>query len=80
MVTGKGKLQLPRGHVCRHGDRAAKNIEIEPTRAYDIEDARDFLGGQGVDVDAIAPQVQDKFMSAFIRATKPALYGAVDAA
>jgi arsenite methyltransferase len=47
-------------------------IEIEPTRIYDIEDARTFLTGQGVDVDSIAPQVEGKFMSAFIRATKPA--------
>ncbi len=47
-------------------------IGIEPTRVYDIADARAFLTGQGVDVDAIAPQVQGKFMSAFIRATKPA--------
>jgi hypothetical protein len=47
-------------------------IEIEPTRIYNIEDARTFLSGQGVDVDAIAPQVEGKFMSAFIRATKPA--------
>jgi len=47
------------------------SIDIEPTRIYDIEDARAFLTGQGVDVDAIAPQVQDRFMSAFIRATKP---------
>jgi SAM-dependent methyltransferase len=49
-----------------------EGIEIEPTRVYDIEDARAFLNGQGVDVDAIAPQVQGKFMSAFIRAKKPA--------
>jgi SAM-dependent methyltransferase len=48
------------------------DIGIEPTRIYDIEDARAFLNGRGVDVDAIAPQVQGKFMSAFIRATKPA--------
>jgi ubiquinone/menaquinone biosynthesis C-methylase UbiE len=47
-------------------------IEIEPTRVYNIEDARGFLSGQGVDVDAIAPQVEGKFMSAFIRASKPA--------
>jgi SAM-dependent methyltransferase len=49
-----------------------EGIGVEPTRVYDIEDARAFLSGQGVDVDAIAPQVQGKFMSAFIRATKPA--------
>jgi SAM-dependent methyltransferase len=49
-----------------------ERIEMEPTRVYDIEDARTFLRGQGVDVDAIAPQVEGKFMSAFIRATKAA--------
>lgn len=53
-----------------------ENIGIEPTRVYDIEDARQFLAGQGVDVDAIAPQVAGKFMSAFIRAGKPARYAA----
>ena len=47
------------------------NIEIEPTRIYSIEDARAFLSGQGVDVDAIAPAVEGKFISAFVRAIKP---------
>src|SRR5438093_659568 len=47
------------------------NIEVEPTRIYRIDDARSFLSGQGIDVDAIAPQVDGKFMSAFVRATKP---------
>jgi SAM-dependent methyltransferase len=47
-------------------------IGIEPTRVYNVEDARTFLSGQGIDVDAIAPQVEGKFRSAFIRATKPA--------
>src|SRR3954447_13654871 len=47
-------------------------IEIEPTRVYDVEDARAFLSNQGIDVDAIAPAVAGKFMGAFIRATKPA--------
>jgi arsenite methyltransferase len=46
-------------------------IEIEPTRIYRIEDAREFLSGQSIDVDAIAPQVDGKFMSAFVRAVKP---------
>lgn len=49
-----------------------ENIDIEPTRVYNIEDARTFLTGQGVDVDALAPQVEGKFMSAFIRASRPA--------
>lgn len=48
-----------------------KEIEIEPTRIYRIEDAREFLSGQKIDVDAIAPQVDSKFMSAFVRAVKP---------
>jgi arsenite methyltransferase len=48
-----------------------EQIEIEPTRIYRTEDARDFLAGQGIDVDAIAPQVDGKIMSAFIRAVKP---------
>ncbi len=47
-------------------------IAVEPSRVYSIEDARTFLSGQGIDVDALAPAVEGKFMSAFIRATKPA--------
>ena len=46
------------------------DIEIEPTRIYRAEDAREFLAGAGLDADAIAPQVNDKFMSAFVRARK----------
>jgi arsenite methyltransferase len=49
-----------------------EQIELEPTRIYRVEDAREFLSGEGIDVDAIAPQVDGKFMSAFIRAVKPA--------
>jgi arsenite methyltransferase len=49
-----------------------EQIEIEPTRIYRVEDAREFLSAEGVDVDAIAPQVDEKFMSAFVRAVKPA--------
>jgi len=49
-----------------------ERVEIEPTRVYDIEDARAFLSGQGIDVDSMAPQVEGKFMSAFVRAVKPA--------
>src|SRR6266571_4426148 len=48
-----------------------ENITVEPTRIYQIEDARAFLGGQGIDVDAIASDVDGKFMSAFIRGVKP---------
>jgi SAM-dependent methyltransferase len=48
-----------------------EQVSIEPTRVYDVEDARQSLTEAGVDVDAIAPQVNEKFFSAFIRATKP---------
>lgn len=46
-------------------------VSIEPTRVYNVEDARQFLTEAGVDVDAIAPQVHEKFFSAFVRANKP---------
>ena len=46
-------------------------VDLEPTRVYNIEDARAFLSGQGIDVDAMAPLVDGKIMSAFVRATKP---------
>jgi SAM-dependent methyltransferase len=46
-------------------------IEIEPTRIYNLEDARVFLSESGIDVDAIAPLVEGRFVSAFLRATKP---------
>ncbi len=45
-------------------------IEIEPTRVYRVEDAREFLKSSGLNVDAIAADVDGKFMSAFIRARK----------
>lgn len=48
-----------------------EQIGVEPTRVYRAEDAREFLSGQGIDVEKIAPQVDGKFLSAFIRAVKP---------
>jgi SAM-dependent methyltransferase len=47
------------------------DVDLEPTRTYDIEDARVFLTEAGIDVDSLAPQVEGKFFSAFIRARKP---------
>ena len=46
-------------------------IGVEPTRVYRVEDARAFLAAQGIAADSIAPQVDGKFMSAFVRAVKP---------
>ena len=50
-----------------------ESIEIEPTRVYRVEDAREFLLEQNIDVDGLAAQVDEKFMSAFVRAVKPKL-------
>jgi len=47
------------------------DVDLESTRTYDIEDARVFLTEAGIAVDEIASQVEGKFLSAFIRATKP---------
>ncbi len=47
------------------------DVEIEPWREYSIEDARAFLTEGGLDVDALAPTVEGKFLSAFVRARKP---------
>jgi len=49
-----------------------EGIEVEPTRIYRAADAREFLSTEGIDADAIAPEVDGKFLSAFVRATKPA--------
>ena len=53
------------------GAAGFEGIEIEPTRIYDVADARDFLSGRGIVAAAVAPLVERKFMSAFIRARKP---------
>ena len=48
-----------------------EDVTVEPVRVYDARDAREFLFQSGVDVDRIAPLVEGKFMSAFVRARKP---------
>jgi arsenite methyltransferase len=48
-----------------------ENISIEPTRVYTAADALEFLAAQDIDFERIAPEVDGKFMSAFVRATKP---------
>lgn len=67
-VAGALEEQEYRDKLAKAGFEA---IDVEPTRVYRVEDARDFLAGSGIDPDAIAPQVDGKFMSAFIRARKP---------
>lgn len=53
-----------------------EQIDIEPTRIYRVDDAREFLSAEGIDVDSIASELDGKFMSAFVRAVKPASAGA----
>ena len=48
-----------------------ENVGIEPTRVYSIEDARGFLAGRGLNVDTLVTEVEGKFISAFVRASKP---------
>jgi ubiquinone/menaquinone biosynthesis C-methylase UbiE len=60
-------------YVAKLAKAGFDNIDIESIRVYGIEDARAFLSGQGVDVDALARKVEGKFISAFIRANKPAV-------
>jgi arsenite methyltransferase len=48
-----------------------ESVEVEPWRVYQIDDARAFLAESGIDVDQLAPQVDGKIASAFIRARRP---------
>jgi arsenite methyltransferase len=58
-------------YIAKLKSAGFESISTEPTREYNIEDARQFLTEAGVDVDAIAPEVNGKFFSAFVRANKP---------
>jgi len=49
-----------------------ESIEIEATRVYKADEARDFLASAGLDPDTVGPQIDGKFISAFVRALKPA--------
>ena len=59
-------------YVAKLAKAGFDNINIQPTRVYSIGDARAFLTGRGVNVDSIVKEVEGKFMSAFIHASKPA--------
>ena len=52
-------------------DAGFRRVEIEPTRIYEAKDAEAFLAGSGLDPAEFAKQIDGKFMSAFIRGTKP---------
>jgi len=67
-VAGALEDEEYRAKLAKAGFEA---IDLEPTRVYRADDARQFLAGAGVDADAIAPMVDGKFISAFVRARKP---------
>jgi arsenite methyltransferase len=48
-----------------------ESVEVEPTRVYQVEEARAFLTAAGLDANVVGPQIKDKFISAFVRAKKP---------
>jgi arsenite methyltransferase len=58
-------------YVAKLAKAGFDNVGIEPTRVYSIEDARTFLASQALDVEGLTKEIDGKFMSAFIRATKP---------
>ena len=58
-------------YVSRLERAGFTEVSVEPTRVYDLGEAREFLSAQGIDADAVAHQVKGQFMSAFVRATKP---------
>jgi arsenite methyltransferase len=53
-------------------DAGFRRIDLEPTRIYEAKDAEAFLTGSGLDVATFTQQIDGKFMSAFVRAAKPA--------
>ena len=59
-------------YIAKLAKAGFTGISIEPTRVYSAEDSRSFLEEAGIDVDALASEIDGKFISAFIRATKPA--------
>ena len=58
-------------YVARLVRAGFEAVSIEPTRVYRVDDAKEFLSGHGFDVDALAPLVDGRFFSGFIRARKP---------
>ena len=60
-------------YVAKLTKAGFEDIDIEPTRVYSIEDARAFISDRGLDVDALTREVENKFISAFVRASKPTI-------
>jgi SAM-dependent methyltransferase len=59
-------------YMAKLTEAGFENVQIEPTRVYTLEDARAFLAAEGLDAAALAQEVDGTFVSAFVRATRPA--------
>ena len=59
-------------YVAKLAKAGFEGIDIETTRVYSLQDARTFLAGEGLDVDALVKEIDGTFISGFVRATKPA--------
>jgi SAM-dependent methyltransferase len=62
-------------YASKLGAAGFADIEVEPWRVYQVDDARAFLTGSGLDVERLAPAVEGRFASAFVRARKPEARG-----
>jgi hypothetical protein len=58
-------------YLVKMKEAGFEQISIEPTRVYTADDAREFMIGAGLNVDGLDLDIDGKFMSGFIRATKP---------
>ena len=58
-------------YLAKLAEAGFETVTVEATRVYHVADARELLANKGIDVDAIAPLVDEKFISAFVRARKP---------
>ncbi len=65
-----GALEMSEFERLLH-EAGFEDVDIEPTRVYSVEDARQFLSQAGIDVDAEAANIEGRFLSAFVRARKP---------
>jgi hypothetical protein len=60
-------------YVAKLATAGFEEIGLDVTREYDVDDAKSFLAGEGIDVTALAEKIDGTFVSAFVRARKPAL-------
>jgi ubiquinone/menaquinone biosynthesis C-methylase UbiE len=67
-IAGALEENQYRGKLARAG---FESVDVEPTRVYKTEEAREFLEAAGLDPETVGPQIDGKFISAFVRAAKP---------